>query len=227
MVSKTKETLVDTICKNIRKDVLTHYLVPGQKIQIATLAERYGTSETPVKLALNRLISEKIIENYPRKGMRVHALNSNEANEIFDVRLMIDLYYTKEIIDSINVNSRLKEELLDNVKEHYALVSGEINDSDDYIKNYNYDYRFHELYLKSSGNSKIVELYKNTNPFIYSNHLFRRQSKEKDIAGVEEHKQIMEAILNRDEELLRKYLKLHMENAKKAVCLILKVDQMF
>lgn len=227
MESITKETLVETICKNIRKDVLTHYLEPGQKIQIATLAERYGTSQTPVKLALNRLISERIIEHFPRKGMRVHALNPTEANEIFDVRLMIDLYYTKEIIDAISVNSRLKEELLRNVEEHYNLVSGEINDSEDYVKNYNYDYRFHELYLKSSGNSKIVELYKNTNPFIYSNFLFRRQSKEKDIAGVEEHKQIMDAILSKDEELLRSYLKLHMENAKKAVCLILKVDQMF
>jgi DNA-binding GntR family transcriptional regulator len=71
-----------------------------------------------------------------------------------------------------------------------------------------------------------VELFKSTNPFIYSNYLFGRQSKEKDIAGVMEHRQILDAILNKDEELLRKNLRLHMENAKKAVCLILKVNQM-
>lgn len=225
-MSITKETLVDTICKSIRKDIITQHLVPGQKINVAALAERYGTSETPVKLALNRLISERIIENYPRKGMRVHTLNPNEANEIFDVRLMIDLYYTQEIIDAVSVNSKLKDELLRNVEEHFNLVSGDINDSNDYVKNYNYDYKFHELYLKSSGNSKVVELFKSTNPFIYSNYLFGRQSKEKDIAGVMEHRQILDAILNKDEELLRKNLRLHMENAKKAVCLILKVNQM-
>lgn len=226
-MSKAKETLVEAIYKNIRKDIITQYLTPGQRIFVADLAERYGTSETPVKLALNRLISDRIIVNYPRKGMKIYTLDPNEVSEIFDIRIMMELYYTKEIIDAVNVNKRLKEELLKNVEEHHALVTGDIIDSDDFEKNYNYDYEFHKLYLKSSGNSKLVELYKSANPFIYFNYLFRRQSKEKDITGVIEHRQILDAILNKDEEQLKKNIKLHLENGKQAVSLILKVDQMF
>ena len=48
-----KETLVDIICRNIRRDIIVGELIPGEKLMAKDLAEKYGTSETPVKLALN------------------------------------------------------------------------------------------------------------------------------------------------------------------------------
>ena len=53
-----------------------------------------------------------------------------------------------------------------------------------FSQDYNHDYEFHKIYLKCSGNQKLVGMYKRINPFIYSNYIFRRQSKEKDLAGL-------------------------------------------
>ena len=50
------------------------------------------------------------------------------------------------------------------------------------------------------GNRKLVELYHSVNPFIYSNYIFRKQSKEKDLQEVEEHRKIIQAIFDEDEE---------------------------
>ena len=58
-----KETLVDMICRNIRRDIIVGELQPGDKLVTRELAARYGTSEMPVKLALNRMIAEEIVEN--------------------------------------------------------------------------------------------------------------------------------------------------------------------
>lgn len=222
-----KATLVDTIYASIRKDITQHVLLPGQKINIKELSERYGASETPIKLALNRLISEKIIENFPRQGMKVQSVQAEEIEEIFDMRLMLDLYYTKEIITTVNFNEALRTELAKNVEEHLKIVASLNSDSpvDDYLKNYNYDYVFHELYLKCSGNKKVVDMYHYINPFLYSNYIFRRQSREKDISGVKEHEAILNAILSEDEQSLKEALKVHIYNAKRAVGLILKVDK--
>ncbi|MDF2950633.1 MAG: GntR family transcriptional regulator [Anaerocolumna sp.] len=227
-----KETLVETISKNIKGDIVNHILLPGEKIRIKELAERYGTSEMPVKLALNRLISEQVIENFPRQGMIVRQMSVEEASEIFDIRLMMDLYYIKEIIEAVNLNKTLREQLQQNVQEHYELIhkiydnNNENLNTDSFVGNYDYDYKFHELYLKSSGNKKIIDVYRSVNPFIYCNYIYNRQSKEKSIAGVEEHRQILQAILNQDEAGLRQALITHMENAKNAIGLILKVDNM-
>lgn len=225
---ETKETMVDTICRNIRRDIIAHELRPGQKINVKELAARYGTSETPVKIALNRLLSEQIVENFPRHGMKIKSIDEEEAKEIFSLRLMMDLYYTKEIIEAVYTNNTLREALENNVNEHYEIMKKYENENtvEKYMENYIHDAKFHELYLKCSGNRKLVELYHSVNPFIYSNYIFRKQSKEKDFAGVEEHRKIIQAIFDEDEERLRECLKEHINNAVKAISMIIKIDKM-
>ena len=112
-----KETLVDIICRNIRRDIIVGELIPGEKLMAKDLAEKYGTSETPVKLALNRMISEEVVENYPRQGMVIKPMTLSDAEEIFDLRLMMDLYYTKQIIEAVKVNKTLRRELEQNIEE--------------------------------------------------------------------------------------------------------------
>ncbi|MFV0314168.1 MAG: GntR family transcriptional regulator, partial [Anaerotignum sp.] len=197
----TKFTLADTIYSNIREDITQHIILPGEKINVKELAIRYGVSETPVKFALNRLISENIIENFPRQGMKVHSVTAQEVDEIFDTRLMMDLYYMKQIILTVSFNDALKDELRKNTDEHLQLVTNlsPASPIEDYLRNYELDYKFHELYLKCSGNRKLVETFHYINPFLYSNFIFRRQSKAKDIMGVKEHIAILDAILSEDE----------------------------
>lgn len=222
-----KATLADKIYSSIRKDITENVLQPGTKINIKELSEKYGSSITPVKLALNRLISEQLIENYPRKGMKVKHVEADEIDEIFDMRLMLDLFYTKEIITSVNFNNELQKKLRSNVEQHLELVSELTSESpvDKFIKNYELDTKFHELYLKCSGNKKILEVFRYINPFLYSNYIFRRQSQKKTISGVKEHEAILNSILSYDEDSLKKNLRLHINNSKKAIELILKVDK--
>ena len=112
-----KETLVDIICRNIRRDIIVGELIPGEKLMAKDLAEKYGTSETPVKLALNRMISEEVVENYPRQGMVIKPMTLSDAEEIFDlvkgdspeiglatVYRTIQLFMELHLIDRINLD---------------------------------------------------------------------------------------------------------------------------
>ncbi|MGV8149847.1 MAG: GntR family transcriptional regulator [Alkaliphilus sp.] len=93
-----KQTLVDKVCENIRIDIIKQDLKPGDKIDIKSLSDKYGVSATPLKMALNRLVSENIIQNFPRQGMYIKTIKPEEINEIFEVRQMMDLYYARDII---------------------------------------------------------------------------------------------------------------------------------
>lgn len=75
--STSKITLAESVYERIRRDIITNQLKPGEKINIRELSTRYEASETPIRLALNRLASENIIEHFPRQGMRVKSLNIN------------------------------------------------------------------------------------------------------------------------------------------------------
>ncbi len=225
--NETKETLVDTIAKRIKLDIVAQELQPGQKLQARELAQKYGTSETPVKLALNRLISEQVVENFPRQGMRVKPMDEEDAREIFSLRLMMDLYYTREIIENVQMNKMLRSALTENVNKHLEVIRryADHNEVELYLENYMLDNEFHELYLKCSGNKKLVDFYHSVNPFMYSNYIFKKQSSEKDISGVEEHREIIQAIFDKDEDRLRHWLKIHNNNAVKSISVIMKIDR--
>lgn len=76
-------TLVESAYNHLKADIISSYLKPDEKINLKDLSQRYQVSETPIKQALNRLISEGLIISVPRKGMWVHRISSEEANDIF------------------------------------------------------------------------------------------------------------------------------------------------
>lgn len=224
--STSKITLAESVYERIRRDIITSQLKPGEKINIRELSTRYEASETPIRLALNRLASENIIEHFPRQGMRVKSLSINLCEETFDLRLMLESYYISNVIMTLNTNEAMRLALRRNVEDNLEIVHRLTPDSplDDYLVNYEYDIGFHHLLIKCSGNKLLMDLYQFLNPFLYINYVYNKQSKERLLTGIQEHQEIMEHLLNGNEEGARQSLTTHLANSKRVIISILKID---
>ena len=55
-------SLVDVVADKIRQNIYTGKYEAGKKLIVRELSEEFGVSHTPVKDALNRLISEGYVE---------------------------------------------------------------------------------------------------------------------------------------------------------------------
>lgn len=148
-----KTTLTDKIYQDIKDDILTKVFQPGEKLNIKELAREYQVSDTPVKQALQRLAEEKLVVNTPNKGMSVRALTPHELQDIFDMRLMMDTFFVKDIVTTLNYNHGLRQQLIDCLEAQKKFI--ESNDSnhkpDEFFE---LDLEFHTLYLAASGNQK-------------------------------------------------------------------------
>ena len=69
----------------IEEDILSFKLKPGDKLDECRLAEKYGTSRTPVREALRQLSSNGLIEIKPHKGAMVAKLGIRELIELLEV----------------------------------------------------------------------------------------------------------------------------------------------
>ncbi len=69
----------------IEEDILSFTLKPGDKLDECRLAEKYGTSRTPVREALRQLSSNGLIEIRPHKGAMVAKLGIRELVELLEV----------------------------------------------------------------------------------------------------------------------------------------------
>lgn len=220
-----KRTLTDQIYQDIKEDISTKVFQPGEKLNIKELARKYDVSDTPVKQALQRLADEKMVINTPNKGMSVRALTPHELNDIFDIRLMMDTFFVRDIVSALNYNENLRQQLVNNLEAQRRFIDA--NESSRRPEEYfALDLEFHILYLAASGNKKAVEVLKGLQPFTYATGTYVNQPHYRDCECVEEHQAILDAAFAANTDALCKAVSTHIENSRRALQLIFKVNQM-
>lgn len=220
-----KRTLTDQIYQDIKEDISAKVFQPGEKLNIKELARKYDVSDTPVKQALQRLADEKMVVSTPNKGMSVRALTPHELNDIFDIRLMMDTFFVRDIISALNYNENLRQQLVNNLEAQRRFI--EANESSRRPEEYfALDLEFHTLYLAASGNQKAVEVLKGLQPFTYATGTYVNQPHYRDCECVEEHQAILDAAFAANADALCKAVSTHIENSRRALQLIFKVNQM-
>lgn len=223
--SASPDTLVDFAYHEIRKDITEDRLKPGTKVKINMLCERYGISQTPIKQALNRLMMQGLVENIPRKGYKVRHVTWNEIDEVLELRFMMELYFIKESIASINSNMILQSKFESNLKENLKLAES-FKTTDDFFRAYAMDQHFHELYIMSSGNHTALRTYQGLNTHAYATYLFGKQPQEKTVAGILEHRRIYESLKEGNATEAEKQLTIHSKNAREIIYLSLKTGKL-
>lgn len=75
----------------IRDDIVLLRMRPGQRLSENQLAERFGTSRTPVRAALVRLIDEGLIEVLPQRGTFVSRISLQAMRRARFVRRALEI----------------------------------------------------------------------------------------------------------------------------------------
>ena len=87
-----KTDLTEQTYRAIREKILTRVLRPGQKISADEVAHALSVSRTPVMDALKRLANDGLVEILPRRGTFVTEITAESVNELFAVRIMMELF---------------------------------------------------------------------------------------------------------------------------------------
>ena len=84
------ELLRDQIYQNIKRDILSGVYQPGEQLSVNQLAERYDTSATPVREALNILEQERLVDVLPRIGYFVSHITVQDIRAMYDYRIILE-----------------------------------------------------------------------------------------------------------------------------------------
>lgn len=83
-------SLTDRAYQVLRGEIITCQLAPGAEIMEQDLSERFEMSKTPVREALVRLVSEGLVEAYPRRAYRIAHITIKSVNDLFGVRSALE-----------------------------------------------------------------------------------------------------------------------------------------
>lgn len=79
-----------SLAERLRSDIDEGAWPPGTALRQDELATRYGTSRIPVREALQLLQAQGLVAIEPNRGAFVVALDADEVEEIFDMRVMLE-----------------------------------------------------------------------------------------------------------------------------------------
>jgi DNA-binding GntR family transcriptional regulator len=208
-------TLLEVAYKSLKSDIMKNKFIQGQKIVSRELVERYGISETPIKQALNRLVSEGLVESIPRKGMRVRRVKQEDIENLFEIRYMVETFFIKNIIGHIKKNPLVLGGFY-SIIQRQENITQNILDIEDYDQFYILDSEFHRLYIQCAGNKKIVQIYDNLGIYTCMYFVYGKDHIHQ-LNGMKEHKLIYEALKSQNEDELKKCIELHIKNSKKEI----------
>ncbi|PKQ30716.1 MAG: hypothetical protein CVT62_12255 [Actinobacteria bacterium HGW-Actinobacteria-2] len=81
---------IEWVERELRRAILGGEYEPGQRLRTVSLAESYSVSPTPLREVLQRFAGEGLVDFTPQKGARVSQLTVRDAQELAEVRKLLD-----------------------------------------------------------------------------------------------------------------------------------------
>jgi len=197
----------DTTYETLLQRILAGDFKMGEIIKERKLAMEMGVNPATVRRASEWLSSDGLVERLPRRGWQVCLLEPRDLQHAYEIRLLL------EPMAVPGTTRRITDETLDELdKETDHLIA--LAENATVLERRNADDRFHLAILRACGN-RI--LYETVMPLARRLLLMTTVGFRYGRIGrsFEEHKQVIEALRNRDEKEASRLLKLHLRNALK------------
>ncbi|MEG6617164.1 GntR family transcriptional regulator [Peptococcaceae bacterium 1198_IL3148] len=199
--------LREIVFETLRDAIITGKLRPGERLMEIQLAEEMGVSRTPVREAIRKLELEDFVVMVPRKGAYVAGVSLKDIADVFEVRAAL------EGLAASLAAERITDEELDMMERSIVSIN-EVSQGENIDKVVESDIDFHDLLYRAARNEKLISIITNL-----KEQLQRFRATSLAVTGrtkiaVEEHKQIVEALSERNAELARELAQQHIENAE-------------
>lgn len=200
-------TLDTDISARMREDILDGALAFGSRVTIAQLAQRYGVSQMPVRMAFSQLQGEGllIISNTGRTSIR--ALSREFVNNVFDIRGAMEALLIRAAAKNISPSELAQLEAIEAELERRV-------ESGDFAEVQKANRLFHRVIALAAHNPDAVELY--DRHFFLVSALWRRvdYGPERFSGVVNDHRFIIKTLRLKDSDAAELLTRSHVLKAK-------------
>ena len=207
-----KASLTEKAYKKIRNKIICFELKPGTRINDQSLSESLEIGRTPVREALVRLASERLLKNEPRNGFFVSEIGFAEVKSILETARI--LYRAVSVLAPIRIQPgeiQYIEEI--NNKLNIAM------EQKDYLNVVIYNSQFHKAINESIANTFLSSIIDNIDSqyarLCYLNFSGLSATDEKDLENHYkktriDHEKMIEALKKRDQKLMIELIDSHL-----------------
>jgi DNA-binding GntR family transcriptional regulator len=194
--------------KVIRGLIITGQMQTDQLYSVPRLATELGVSATPVREALLDLAREGLLEPVRNRGFRVVALSSDELNDIFAIRVLLEVPSISEI-----ARAGLAPPRLARLRE-LAAATQRAADTGNLIEFLETDRMFHVELIETLGNKPLAELVETLRDRVRLRGFKNGSGREYIAQSANEHFQLLDFLSKQDEAEAVAVMRRHLERSR-------------
>jgi len=203
-------SLTDKAHQQIKEWIVHYRLKPGARLHVSDLAHALRMSRTPVREALSMLEKERLIKREPQKGYRVGTLSMQEIEDLYDLRIALEVLAVRQAAKRMNASTRRR--LCSILSEFGRLLK---TPQKQRILDRGQD--FHVVVLEASGNQPLAEMGRAILDRIWVIQNINLLTTDHFSDAHPQHLQILEALERGDAKKAALLMEKHLTQAKKFV----------
>ncbi len=217
--AQVRGATIEDAYNKIKNMIYLNKLAPSQKIVCKDLANQLNLSITPVVQALNRLEASGFVDYIPNRGYFMGEITWEEANQLYEAREALEVYIVPAVVSNIT------QEKVRQTRATFKKFAEEFKAPPNSRKFILVDAQFHLELAAYSGNEVICRMLRDVFEKIYlkyrPEYLGTARIKEIQV----EHRQILQALLERDVEAVQSAIREHITTSKQRVTHMLRVHE--
>ena len=147
-----KRPLKEDIFDVLHGKIISGNYKPGDWLRQEEIATQLGVSMTPVREALDLLVSAGLAERVPYRGVRVREMSTKDVVDAYGLRLILEAVIAREATRNISPEQLAGlEAMLDEMKTHESLE--DVSDARQLSR------EFHSAIAEASRNDLLIKLY--------------------------------------------------------------------
>ena len=195
----SRDALSDRVHAILRARIMELDLEPGSRVNIDELSRELQVSRTPIREALNRLASERLVLAEPYRGFRVAPLLDREAlRDLFEARAVIETGAVAGAVENLSQDDHARLRAL--VEELDAICAIEAFDVDAFNLA---DARLHRITVAASGNVFLTQAWEDLRVHAQIGRHYQGRSVGEAARANAEHHELLTALVARDADAVR------------------------
>jgi DNA-binding GntR family transcriptional regulator len=197
-------SLVELTVDRLRREILGGTLAAGERLIEEQITRRFGISRAPLREALRLLAQQGLVEHLPRRGARVATLSDQDAQELFEVRDVLERFAIRQALPRHPEDlAQLRAELATMRK---AATAGDVLELADAHR------RFHVELVALAGHRQLLLTYE---PILVKlqMHMALNLRRESALAapldGIRRHTVLLDAVASNDLDVVLEALTKH------------------
>lgn len=185
-----KSSRSDEIFAVLKSRIMHWEYPPGHRLTEDAICSEFGVSRIPVREALYMLVENNLVDRIPHRGCTVKQLNLGEINELYEVRLALELYVVEQLARA-GMPAATRTELVE--KWQQLGETGDLRELDGETLA-RQDEAFHETLVATMGNSSLLSHLRLVNERLFFTRMSDITTRERLATTCRQHLDILDQI---------------------------------